>query len=386
MEEILYRFNPWWEESYKTDFIDRPRYTNKLLGNIDSKNIEIITGLRRVGKTTILKILIEKLIYQKRISPKNIFFISLDFYGLEEKSILEIVEEYLKVQKISFREKVYIFFDEVTYKKDFSQQLKNLYDLYNAKIFATSSSSSILKDKKAFLTGRERLTEILPLNFEEFLKFKKVEIKKSDKHLIESYFEKYMEIGGIPEYVLTEDIDYIKQLVDDIIYKDIVSVHNIKNPLLVREFFLLLMERVGKQISFNKIAKILDISVDTVRRYFDYFLQTYLIYTVEKCGKLNEKLKSPKKIYIGDVGIKNAITGFRDKGAIFENLVYLKIKDKKPCYIYENGIELDFMTDDKTLIEVKYNSQLNEKQKKLLENIPAKRKIIVDNIDKFFAL
>ena len=146
------------------------------------------------------------------------------------------------------------------------------------------------------------------------------------------------------------------------------------------------MERVGKQISFNKIAKILDISVDTVRRYFDYFMQIYLIYTIEKCGKLNERLKSPKKIYAGDVGIKNAITGFRDKGAIFENLVYLKIKDKKPCYIYKNGIELDFMTEDEILIEVKYNSQLNKKQQKLLKNIPAKEKIIVDNIDKFFAL
>ncbi|WP_457640382.1 ATP-binding protein [Persephonella sp.] len=386
MEEIFYRFNPWWEEKFQTDFLDRPNYTKKLIERIKDKNIEIVTGLRRVGKTTILKLIIQSLINEKNVNPKNIFYISLDFYGLEERSILEIIEEYLKLQEISFNEKIFLFLDEITYKKNFGQQLKNLYDLYNAKVFATSSSSSVLKDKKAFLTGRERITEILPLDFEEFLRFKNIKIKKADKHLIEKYFEKYMEIGGIPEYVLSEDIDYIKQLIDDIIYKDIISIHNIKDQTAVREFFYLLMERAGKQLSLNKIAKILDISVDTARRYFEYFVETYLIYPLERCGKLNERIKSPKKIYTGDVGIKNAITGFRDKGAIFENLVYLKLKDKNPCYIYENGIELDFLIDKKLLIEVKYKSSLNEKQKKLFERFPAEKKVVIDSVDKFLNL
>ncbi len=386
MEEILYRFNPWWEEEYTASFIDRPKYTLPLLSSINNKSIEVITGLRRIGKTSIMKILIERLIKEKGIKPDHIFFVSLDFFKFEDLSILDIVEEFLKLQKISFSEKIYLFLDEITYKKDFSVQLKNLYDLYNAKVFVSSSSASVLKDKKAFLTGREKITEVLPLDFEEFLTFKNIKIKKADKHLLKSYFEDYMKIGGIPEYVLTEDIEYLKNLVEDVIYKDIIAVHNIKEKTVVKEFFLLLMERAGKQISLNKIARILDISPDTAKRFFGYFLDTYIIHAVERCGKLNERLKSPKKIYAGDVGIKNMITGFRDLGAIFENLVFLKIKRKNPCYVYENGIEIDFLTEDKILIEVKYESALNEKQIKLFENFPAKEKLIIDGFEKYMSL
>jgi len=387
MEKILYRFNPWWEEKkLSLNLIDRPKYTDYLISKLERNDIEIITGLRRIGKTSIIKLLIKKLIEEKNIDPKYIFFISLDFYGLEKFSILEIIENFLKIQKISFSEKIFLFLDEITYKKDFNIQLKNLYDSYNAKVFVSSSSSSILKDKQAFLTGREKIIEVLPLDFKEFLTFKRIKIKKSDTHLLEAYFEKYMETGGIPEYVLTEEIEYIKQLIDDVLYKDIIAVHNLREKTVVREFFYMLMERAGKQISLNKISKVLNISVDTARRFLNFFLDTFLVFTVEKCGKLNERLKSVKKIYVGDVGIKNAITGFRDKGAIFENLVFLKIKNKNPCYILKNGIELDFFTDDKILIEVKYNSQLSDKQKKFFEKFPANKKIIVDNFTKYLEL
>ncbi len=386
MEEIFYRFNPWWEEEFKINFIDRPKYTTPLLSSIDKSTIEIITGLRRIGKTSIMKIVINKLINEKNVSPNRIFFISLDFYKLENLSILDIVEEYLKLQKIPFSEKIYLFLDEITYKKDFALQLKNLYDLYNAKIFVSSSSASVLKDKKAFLTGREKIIEILPLDFEEFLNFKGIKIKKADKHLLKAYFEDYMKIGGIPEYVLTEDLEYIKQLVDDILYKDIIAMHNIKEKTAVKEFFFLLMERAGKQLSLNKISKVLDISPDTAKRFFEYFLDTYIIYAIERCGKLNERLKSPKKICAGDVGIRNAITGFRDLGAVFENLVFLKIKNKNPCYVLQDGIEIDFLTEDKTLIEVKYGRELNEKQLKLFNEFIANKKILIDSFEKYQSL
>ncbi|WP_457625179.1 ATP-binding protein [Persephonella sp.] len=383
MEEIFYRFNPWWEKEFKINFIDRPKYTVPLLSSIDNQSIEIITGLRRIGKTSIMKILINKLINEKKILPSHIFFISLDFYKLEELSILDIVEEYLKLQKMTFSEKIYLFLDEITYKKDFALQLKNLYDLYNAKIFVSSSSASVLKDKKAFLTGREKITEILPLDFDEFLNFKGIKIKKADKHLLKAYFENYMKIGGIPEYVLTEDLEYVKQLIDDILYKDIIAIHNIKEKTTVKEFFFLLMERAGKQLSLNKISKVLDISPDTAKRFFEYFLDTYIIYAIERCGKLNERLRSPKKIYAGDVGIRNVIVGFRDLGAVFENLVFLKIKNKNPCYILQDGIEIDFLTEDKTLIEVKYGKNLNEKQLKLFNEFVANKKVLVDNFEKY---
>ena len=301
-------------------------------------------------------------------------------------TITEIVKEYKKIHKISSTLKIYLFLDEVTSKENYQQELKNFYDLENMKIYASSSSASLLKDKNAYLTGRQRVIEVMPLNFDEYLVFKNITIKKSDAYLIESYFEDYMSDGGIPEYVLTGDISYIQNLIDNIIYKDIIAYHNIKNESVVKDFYKLLMERSGKQLSLNKMANILSIGVDSAKRYLSYFEDTYLIYTVEKYGKLNERIKNPKKIYAGDIGLKNVVTGFRDKGAIFENLIFLKIKHLHPSYVYVDGIEIDFMTEDKTLIEAKYNSTLNDKQEKLYNSIEANEKVVIDSVKSFLAM
>ncbi len=383
MEQLFFRFNPWWEEEISYNFVERKSYLLQMEKSMEGKDIAILTGLRRIGKTSLMKLFIEKLIKGRNIEPKRIFYISLDTYGLEHYSIMEIIDEYRKIHKLPFAEQIYLFLDEIAYKENFQQELKNLYDLGNVKIYASSSASSVLKDKKAYLTGREKIIEILPLTFEEYLLFKEIKLSKANSHLLDSYFGDYMQTGGIPEYVLTGDIAYLVELLDDIIYKDIIAAHGIRDKKIIRDYFRLLMERAGKQVSLNKISKILGIGVDTARRFLSYFEDTYLIHPLERCGKLNERLKSPKKIYAGDIGIKNIYTGFRDKGAVFENLVYLKIKHKNPCYIYKNKIELDFLTKDKILIEAKYNSELTDKQKKLFESINADKKMLIKNVKDF---
>jgi predicted AAA+ superfamily ATPase len=165
-----------------------------------------------------------------------------------------------------------------------------------------------------------------------------------------------------------------------VIYKDIVAFHGIKNPQGIKDFFALLMERAGKQVSINKIANIMKMSPDTAKRYLQMFEETYLIYLMPRYGKLNERLLSPKKNYAADLGIRNLLTGFRDKGALFENYVYLTIKHLEPSYIYQNGIELDFFTQNKILIEVKYGGELTTKQKDLFEKTEAEKKLTIDNI------
>lgn len=184
----------------------------------------------------------------------------------------------------------------------------------------------------------------------------------------------------MPEFVLRNDVGYLKELVDDIIQKDIAAYHNIRNIQTLKDFFLLLMERAGKAVSINKLARILKISPDTAKRYLEMFADTYLIYLISRCGKTNERILSPKKIYAADLGIRTFFTGFRDKGSLFENYVFLKIKDKKPCYIYENGYEIDFLTDELSLIEVKYHSTISEKQLFLFNKIKSKRKIIISSL------
>ncbi|MEA3428478.1 MAG: ATP-binding protein [Thermodesulfobacteriota bacterium] len=309
MDQLFFRFNPWWEKEISYTFVERKTYLLQMEQSMKRKDIAILTGLRRIGKTTLMKLFIERLIKIHNIEPKYIFYISLDTYGLEYYSIMEIIDEYRKIHKLSFSEQIYLFLDEITYKENFHQELKNLYNLGNVKIYASSSASSILTDKKAHLTGREKIIEILPLTFEEYLLFKEIKLSKADSHLLDSYFNDYMQTGGIPEYVLTEDIAYLVELLDDIIYKDIIAAHGIRDKKIIRDYFRLLMERAGKQVSLNKISKILGIGVDTARRYLSYFEDTWLIHPVERCGKLNERLKSPKKIYTGDIGIKNIYTG-----------------------------------------------------------------------------
>ena len=386
METVLYKSNPWWESEYRFEGFRRDMYLNVLNGWLENKDIIFLTGLRRVGKSSILKNFISTLIHEQDVSPKHIFYISLDLYVLDRYSIGEILDGYRKAHRLTSEEKVYLFLDEVTSKASYQKELKNFYDLENIKIFASSSSASLLKDKNAYLTGRQRILEVMPLDFHEYLMFKNIHIKKADTHLWEAYFEDYMQDGGMPEYVITGDVAYLQNLIDNIISKDIISHYNIRNNQVVKDFYKLLMERSGKQLSLNKMANILDISVDSAKRYMYYFEETYLIYSIEKYGKLNEKIKSINKIYASDVGLRNVTTGYRDKGAIYENLVFLKIKDHKPSYLYVNGIEIDFITQDGILIEAKYNSALNEKQKNLFDSFSAKNKYVVNGFEGFSLL
>jgi predicted AAA+ superfamily ATPase len=383
MNEILYQYNPWWEESTLNEgIIPREKYLLELRSYLHRKQIIILTGLRRVGKTTLMKLIIEDLV-NNGISPKYILYVSLDDYLLHKYSIVEILNEYRKTHKIKIEEKIFLFFDEITYKEDFHIQLKNIYDTQNVKLFAASSSASLLRDRKASLTGRAITLEIKPLDLEEYLVFKGIDLKKRDEQLYKSYFLEYIKIGGLPENVLSPNREYLMNLVDDIIQKDITALHGLKNHQLLRDYFTLLMERSGKQLSINKIGKILSISPDTSKRYLSYFESTYLIHLLPRWGKTNQKLLSAKKIYASDLGIKHLFMGGRDIGSYFENYIYLLLRNRKVLYyLYENTVEIDFYTEDKILIESKFYSHLTEKQEKLFSEYPADKKIVVDSVEK----
>jgi len=387
MKDLLYQYNPWWEDNFRNIHVKpRDKYLRELKKYLSFKQIVMLTGLRRVGKTTLMKLIIEELI-NRGIESKYILYVSLDDYLLHKSSIIEVVNEFRKVHKITIDEKIYIFLDEVTYKKDFQIQLKNIYDSQNTKIFVASSSASMFRDKRASLTGRAITLEIKPLDFDEYLFFNGIIIKKRDKQLYKSHFLDYCKVGGLPENVLNPNREYLMNLVDDIIQKDITAFHSIKNHQIVRDYFTLLMERSGKQLSINKIGKILGISPDTSKRYLSFFESTYLIHLLPRWGKPNQKLLSAKKIYASDLGIKHLFIGERDLGSYFENYIYLMLRNRRTLYyLYENTIEIDFITDDKILIESKFYAELNEKQKKLFDEYPANQKMIIDSVEKLEVL
>lgn len=387
MEDLLFQYNPWWEDEFNLEnIIIRDKYVNILKENIENKHIIFLTGLRRVGKTTLMKLIIKNLL-DKNINKKNILYVSVDDYLLKNKNLFEIIDEYKKIHRIKFEEKIYVFFDEITFQNEYHQQLKNLYDKLNIKIYATSSSSSLLKDRKAYLTGRSITLEVKPLDFNEYKKFKNIEVKQRDNVLNDSYFRDYMREGGLPENVLNPNREYLMNLVDDIIQKDITAFHGLKNHQILRDYYTLLMERSGKQLSINKIANILKISPDTSRRYLYYFEETFLIHLLSRWGKTNEKILSSKKIYACDLGIKHLFMGERDLGSYFENYIYLKLRNKKDVYyLYEDGNEIDFITSDKILIESKFNVEIKGKQKELFDSFDAKQKIIIDSVNKLHIL
>lgn len=378
MKQLFYRYNPWWDGEYNLEHLfPRPDTLEKLDKSVDIAEVTFISGLRRVGKTTLLRMLIKSLIDERGVDPLSIFYISLDDYLLQGKNIPELIDEYRKTVKKKFEEKIYLFFDEVTYFPDYEIQLKNIFDSQNVKIFASSSSASLIRDKKPYLTGRNRILEVDPLTFEEYLIFKGIELKHVDGHLADVYFEEYLKSGGIPEFVKTGDFEYLKNLVDDIIMKDISALHNIKNTSSLKEMYLLLMERSGKSISLNKVANILELSPDTVKRFLTYFEEVFLISTISKCGKTNQSILSLKKIYSVDLGLINLFTGFRDKGSLFENYLFNKIKKYQPCYYAVDGYEIDFLIDKKVLIESKYHSDLVGKQLDLFNNSDFKHKYLI---------
>ena len=381
MEQLLYRYNPWWEETYSPEgLIERVEPLQKLEKNFQSKHVLFVTGLRRIGKTSLLRLFIHKLIIEKNIEPRKIFFVSLDDYLLQKYAITEILDQYRKIQKLQYSEKIYLFLDEVTYKENFEIQIKNIIDNQNVKIIATSSGAAHMRNKKPYLTGRQYTIELLPLTFPEYLRFKNISIQKKDQHLEETYFNDFLKTGGIPEYVLTGDMEYLRELVDDILYKDIIAYHHLKDEQLIKDFFLLLMERAGKQISINKIASILSISPDTARRYLTIFSNCYIIHLMHRYGKTNERILSPRKIYAADLGIRNIFTGYRDFGSLFENYAFLRFKHFHPAYIYQEKSEIDFILGDDLLVETKYhNEAIPKNQKKLLESFTDKTIIIARN-------
>lgn len=382
MEKELYRYNPWWENNTAiwSNLLDRTESFDAILPNISNKQVVFLTGLRRIGKTSLMKLCIKHLINEKKINPLQILYVSMDDFLFIGKSIVEIVESYKTIHKIKNEEQVYLFLDEITFVDEYELQLKNLYDKGNSKIFASSSSASLLKKQKGYLTGRSITLEVLPLSFEMYLQFKNIVVSKADEHLLETYFKDYLLTGGIPEYVLTNDAVYINELMDNIIYKDIAAINGIRQTQQLKEYFLLLMERSGKTMSINKVAKVLGISTETSKRYFDMFCDTFIVSPVTRFGKLNEQLVSPKKIYCCDTGIRTFYTGERDWGALFENYAFLRLKHMSLSYIYENTIELDFISQNKVLMECKFhNEMLSEKQQLLFDNFKATEKYIVRN-------
>lgn len=359
MEEMLQRFNPWWGGKFEFPGIAREEYLNDLLALKDTKDIVLITGLRRVGKTTLMRQLIFQLL--EIGEGRRIFYVSLDNIALKERSILEIVDIYRRINELKHDDFVYLFLDEVHFKEDYELQLKNLYDAGNAKVYASGSSSLDIIMKSPYLTGRQRIIRMFPLSFKEYMRFVGKEISHADMHLYPALAEDYLKMGGMPEYVMTRDLNLLQSLVYSILYRDITGRYEMRSRENLLDILSLIAQSVGAPISLRKISRVLGIPPESVSRTLDLFVEANLVHMVEKEGKMSERKASPRKIYLADTGLFSVLTENVNIGAMVENLVYLKLRKQGTVRYYRSsGHEVDFVRK-KEAWEVKYKSTMDEK-------------------------
>lgn len=356
-KQDYFAFNPWWEGKSLETGVLRNAYVSVLEKRLPRRQIELVTGGRRVGKTTILKQIIARLLENKAKS-EEIFYVSCDYARAIGVSVSDHLTVFRQIFSHPREKKLYIFFDEVQESPNWQTELKSLYDSENVKIFCSGSTSALVSSHGGKLTGRQINTVIYPLTFGEFLEFRKVKAKKSESYLLEEEAEKYLKIGGYPEHVLNPSSEYLSSLLEDIFARDLGRMYPIRNPGVVRDLYKLLAAGVGGRTSLNKLANVLGISVDTVKDYIDYFESSFLVGKLPKwSSSYSDRTYAAKKIYLLDNGLKTLMTGEGDVGAKAESAVFWKLQrtTEKLGYLYENNSEIDFVTE-KQRIEVKYTN------------------------------
>jgi predicted AAA+ superfamily ATPase len=393
MEEIYYALNPWWENKNFDTGIRREEYLEEIEKTFKRKQIDIIIGSRRVGKTTFLKQVIKKCL-DKDVAPNTVLYLALDNPKLSKTPISEHLKLFRKMFMHSRDRKLYLFLDEVQESPQWETELKSIYDLEDTKIFCTGSTSSLVISQGGKLTGRQMVTTLYPLNFREYLSFKGIAPSKAEDYKYERLFEEYLQEGGYPENVLNPSEEYLNNLLEDIIARDLVRLYYIKRADLLRDLLTLLAASVGSRISFNKLANTLGITVDTVKEYIGYFESAFLVKVLEKWStSYTDKIYAQKKIYLYDTGIKTLLTGKEDLGFKVENIVFSSlVKKKLLCgYYAESEKELDFAYGSFRIpkaIEIKYDSKFDWHDKRFmgvrlfLRRYPQTEQVVIVSKDK----
>ena len=272
--EVLKKWNLW-EKSIDAG-IKRQKYIEKIYPYLERKEIIVLKGIRRAGKSTIVKQLMLELIKNK-VNKNQVLYLNLEDYNFANYLKIELFDEVLHAYKdySKNKNKVYFFIDEIQKIGNWEKWVRTKYDLgENIKFVITGSSASLLsKELSALLTGRNLSFKIMPLSFVEFLKFSKT---KS--------LEEYLKFGGFPEVVLEKEEGkkafILQQYFEDIIHKDIIDRHSIRNAKQLIEIARYLISSAGSKVSLNKLSKVFGISKDTISLYIGFMIDAYLLFEV----------------------------------------------------------------------------------------------------------
>ena len=307
---------------------------------LSDHHVKILTGIRRCGKSTAMLQIARKFPHYNYLSfedPRLSTFEVNDFFKLEKI--------FSRIGKSEF-----FFFDEIQNVKGWERYVRVLQDK-KQKVIVTGSNARILsKELGTSLTGRQISYEVYPFSYTEYLAhFDQTSGIKS--------FSGFFQFGGMPEYLNTMNKDVLLALYNDLIYRDIVVRHGLRNPKTVNELGVFLATNIGKEFSYYSLAKSFELgSSNTIASYITYFEDAYLFFSIPRFSySLKQQVKNPKKIYGIDTGlISNLSMSFtKDQGRLLENMVFIHIKrlGKEIFYFRQKG-ECDFIVTKNKKVEM----------------------------------
>jgi predicted AAA+ superfamily ATPase len=309
--------------------ISRVAYLKKLIDFRDKQVIKVITGIRRSGKSVLLQQFRDHLV-SSGVDPNKIILIN--FESLQYDNIANYKDFYDHIRNQIKQGRYYLLLDEIQVVERWEKAIASFQVDFDCDIYITGSNAFLLSSELAsHLAGRFVEIHIFPLSFKEI-----VSHQQEDPQIV---FRDYLKYGGFPgliEFEKREDLakDYLDGIYNTVVVKDILSRNNFQNISLLNSILKFMIDNVGNLVSANNIADYLSSNgqkthVDTVLNYLEAFENAYILYKAERYNIKGKRiLKSPRKFYIVDSGIRNTILGFRDLdiGRVLENIVYLELK------------------------------------------------------------
>lgn len=331
--------------------IERKEYMALLEKWRDKKVIKVVTGIRRCGKSSLLRMFREKLL-EEGVSESQV--LELNFEDLDNEQYLDYKVLYAYVKKHLVKGWMnYLFFDEIQMVDNFQKVIDSLFLLDDVDIYVTGSNAYLLSGEIAtLLTGRYVEIKLFPFSFREYL------TAQPDDINLERAYRRYIEDGSFP-YILQINHDremvreYLLGLYNTIVLKDVVSRRKITDVMMLQSVVRFLADNIGnisviKRISDTMTSLGRKITSHTVENYVSALIDSYIFYSVSRFDtKGKQLLKTGQKLYLADIGLRNVINGTKggDLGHILENVVYLELARRGgEIYVGKVGdAEIDFV-------------------------------------------
>lgn len=346
--------------------IDRPIYVDRILSYRDTPFIKILTGVRRCGKSTILKLIIEKL-KNDGIPDECILQYNFDSLRYEEIKTAKALYAELK-ERLVTGQKSYIFLDEIQEVRSWEKVVNSLVTDFDVDVYVTGSNSRMMSSEiSTYLTGRYVMFRIYPLSFSEYLRFRKSFADVSD---VRSELTNYLRLGGFPAihlraYSADEVYTIVKDIYSSTIFTDIVKRNQIRKVDQLERIVRFTFDNVGRTFSASSISKYLKsenrtIDVETVYNYLSKLESAYILH---RCSRYDiqgkELLKTQEKFYLADTAFRYSILGYTPDtvAAMLENIIYLElVRRNYDVYVGKlDNAEIDFIAvkqENKLYIQV----------------------------------